>query len=243
MQSTNLTFLGHLDELRSRLLKSTLAVLVASVVMYSVSDKIISFLSRFAGKTVFISPTEAFSAYLKVALWGGLFVASPFVVYQVWRFIGVGLKSNEKRYVYIFAPTSFVLFIVGVVFGFTIIIRYGMEFLLSFRSDVLEPMISINKYISFVSSTSMAFGLVFQLPLILFFLAKLGLITPLFLSEKRRYAIVLIFLVAGTLTPGPDIFSQLSMAIPLMILYETGRILTIVACRKKNSQDGKKTDE
>ncbi|MFA5118984.1 MAG: twin-arginine translocase subunit TatC [Candidatus Omnitrophota bacterium] len=220
------TFFEHLDELRGRLIKSLAAVALGACVVYHFSDAILTVLAKPVGKLVFIDPTEAFIAYLKLSVWGGLFLASPFVIYHLWKFVGGGLKKSESRYVYMYAPASFLLFLLGASFGFFVIISFGMKFLLSFGSNFMAPMITISRYISFLGAMIVAFGLVFQLPLVMHFLTKLGVVTPEFLSAKRKYAMVCIFIAAGVLTPGPDIFSQLSMAVPLLILYEVGVILS-----------------
>lgn len=226
------SFIGHLEELRTRLLKSVLAIAVCSFAVYQFKEKILAVLAKPAGKLVFLSPTEAFVVYIKLAMWGGLFIASPIIIYQLWRFLSAGLKANEKKYVYCFMPVSFLLFAAGASFGFYVIIVYGMKFLLSFSTDFMAPMISVGRYVSFISSMLLAFGIVFQLPLVMFFLAKIRLVTPAFFSAKRKYAVVSIFITAGILTPGPDIFSQFAMAVPLLILYEAGILMARIAYRQ-----------
>jgi sec-independent protein translocase protein TatC len=229
------SFIEHLDELRGRLLKSLIAVIVCSIVVYNFGDAILAVLERPVGKLIYIGPSEAFITYIKVALWGGLFLASPICLYQLWCFIGSGLHENERRMVYSFIPVSFVLFIVGAVFGVFVILNFGMQFLLSFGAGVLTPMISVSKYVSFVGAMAAAFGVVFQLPLVMLLLTKTGLATPELFIKKRKIAIVLIFIAAGVLTPGPDLISQFSMAIPLLVLYEVGIVLSKLAYKSVSS--------
>lgn len=236
------SLIEHLEELRSRIFKAAAAVAACSVAVYCYSEKILAILASPVGKLVFLGPTEAFAVYLKISVWGGLFVASPVVIYQIWRFLSAGLKMNEKKYVYLFMPVSFLLFVAGVSFGFFVIISYGMKFLLSFGNDFLTPMISVSKYVSFISAMLLAFGIVFQLPLAMFFLAKIGLVTPSFLAAKRRYAVLGIFIAAGVLTPGPDVFSQMAMAVPLLVLYEVGVALSKFASFKMQHDLGKQVE-
>lgn len=233
MYNKDIPILAHIEELRSRLIKCAFCVLICGALVYHYNEIILAFVAKPVGKLVFIEPTEAFVTYVKVAFWGGLFLASPYCIFQIWRFVGAGLKPNEKRYAYLFFPASFLLFVIGAVFGFIVIISVGMRFLLSFGTNFMTPMISISKYVSFVGAMTLAFGIVFQLPLVMLLLTKIGLLTPSILSSKRRYVTVAIFIASGILTPSPDIFSQLAMAIPLLFLYEIGLILSKFEYRKK----------
>lgn len=233
MAEKDISFLQHIEELRSCLIKCALIVLICGAVVYYYNDAILAVLAKPAGKLVFIEPVEAFVTYIKVAFWGGLFLASPYCIFQIWRFVSFGLKPDEKRFAYLFLPVSFLLFVTGALFGFWIIINVGMHFLLSFGGSFMTPMLSISKYVSFVGAMTLAFGIVFQLPLVMLLLTKIGLLTPSVFASKRRYVIVAIFIAAGALTPGPDVFSQLAMAIPLLFLYEIGLILSKFAYKKK----------
>ncbi len=213
---------GHLDELRSRFLKSFIAVVIAACFFYPYVDSFLAFLIKPVGKVVFTSPADAFIVRLMLLICGGVVLALPVVIYQIWQFAAVGLKENEKKYIRFFAPASFVLFLAGCVFGYWIIIPVGMKFLLSFATDSIVPMITLPNYISFIVTLVLAFGLCFQLPLVLMFLAKIGIVTPAFLVQKRKHAIVLILIASAILTPSPDAISQVLMAGPLLVLYELG---------------------
>ena len=217
-----LPFGGHLDELRSRLIKSFIAVVVAACFFYPSVDRFLAFLIRPVGKVVFTSPADAFVVRLMLLICGGVVLALPVVVYQLWQFVAAGLKEDEKKYIRFFAPASFVLFVVGCVFGYWVIIPVGMKFLLSFATESIVPMITLPNYISFILTLVLAFGLCFQLPLVLMFLAKIGIVTPAFLVQKRKHAIVLILIASAVLTPSPDAVSQILMAGPLLVLYELG---------------------
>ncbi len=217
-----LSFWGHLDELRSRLLKSFIAVVVAACIFYPYVDSFLAFLIKPVGRVVFTSPADAFVVRLIVLISGGVVLALPVIIYQLWQFVATGLKENEKKYIRFFAPASFVLFVVGCVFGYWVIVPVGMKFLLSFSTESIIPMITLPNYISFIVSLVLAFGICFQLPLILMFLAKIGIVTPAFLVQKRKHAIVLILIASAVLTPSPDAVSQILMAGPLLVLYEIG---------------------
>jgi len=231
MQGEKLTLTEHLEELRARVIKSVIFLVICLVVVFNYVDKLIPFLIRPIGKLVFIAPQEAFVANIKIAFFGSLFLASPFILYQVWKFISTGLESSEKKYSLIFGPLSFLFFIVGISFGYFVIVPIGLKFLLGFASDFLSPMITISGYISFVGTLALTFGVVFQLPLLSAFLTKISIVTPKFLSSNRKHAIVIIFVVAAFLTP-PDVVTQVLMALPLIFLYELGIIFSRIAYRK-----------
>ena len=201
-----LVLAAHLEELRSRLLKIIIFLILASCLTYGFVDRIYESLIKPVGSLVFIAPQEAFVTRIKVALFTGAFLSLPFITYQIWKFISVGLKTKERKYILIFAPLSFLFFVLGAVFGYLVIVPIGIKFLLGFASDKVVPMITVSKYISFVIMLTLAFGIVFELPLGSLFLTKLGIVTPTFLSRKRRYAIVFIFILAAVLTP-PDVIT------------------------------------
>ena len=225
MLETKLTFTQHLEELRQRIIWSIVSVVICSVFIYAFTDKILVFLSRHAGRLVFIAPAEAFITSIKIAVFGGLYISSPFVLYQAWQFVSSGLGIKEKRGVLLAGFFSFVLFVLGSFLGYFAIVPIGLKFLMTFGTEYLTPMISVGKYVSFVLSLSFAFGIVFQLPLIVLFLTRMGVVTPEFLSARRKYAIVIIFIVAAIFTP-PDVVTQCLMAIPLLALYEISILLS-----------------
>lgn len=224
------SFLEHLEELRIRIIKSIIFTFLSAILIFSFNDKILPFIVRPAGSLVFIAPQEAFLTSIKIALFGGLYTASPFILYQIWQFVSVGLETSEKRYALIFGFFSFAFFILGTIFGYLVIVPIGMKFLIGFGSEFLVPMISVGKYVSFAMALSFAFGLVFQLPVVILFLTRIGIVTPAFLSEKRKYAIVVIFIVAAIFTP-PDVITQCLMALPLIALYELSIVLSRMMIR------------
>lgn len=231
MPEKKLTLVGHLDELRGRLIKSVICVVLCFVFLYAFVDSILLFLAKSVESLVFIAPQEAFIARIKVVFFAGLFLSSPFILYQAWRFISDGLNDNEKKYTLFFGPLSFVFFVVGSLFGYMVIVPVGIKFLLGFATESILPMISIQKYVSFVGGLTFIFGIIFELPLALLFLTKIGMVNPDMLVRRRKHAIVIIFISAAMLTP-PDAVTQLFMAIPLLALYEIGILFSKMTYKK-----------
>jgi len=216
-----MTIIEHLEELRRRLLIAIAALLVATAISWFFADQLLTFFIRPVGRVIFVGVTEAFFVRLKLALLAGVFLSLPAVLYQIWAFVGVGLTPPERRYALWLLPPALVLFVGGAIFALVAIIPIGVRFLLSYQvPGVLEPMISVGAYVSFLTAFMLAFGAVFELPIVLVFLAKLGLVTSAQLAAGRRYAIVAIVALAAVLTPGGDVFSQLLMAVPTYLLYE-----------------------
>ena len=215
----SLSIVGHLEELRRRIILCLVSVFVASFASFYFSGDILKFLSRPIEKLVFISPTEAFLIHIKIAMFAGLLVSLPVIIYQVWRFVAVGLMECERKRVFLYGPCSFLLFLAGAFFSFFVVVPIGLRFLLSFRMSDLEPMISVARYISFITRMVLVFGVVFQMPVVSIFLTRVGILTPKFLAEKRRYAILFVFIIAAILTP-PDVISQMLLGLPMILLYE-----------------------
>jgi sec-independent protein translocase protein TatC len=215
-----MTLIEHLEELRRRLLISVLAFAAGTVLSFLFVERVLTVLIRPVGRVVFTAPTEAFFIRLKVAALTGAFLSLPVILYQIWRFVSVGLTSTERRYTLSLLPVSLILFAAGGAFAFFAILPVGVRFLLSYQTETLVPMISIGAYTSFATAFVLAFGLVFQLPVVILFLARIGIVTPAALASGRRYALLGIVVLSAVLTPGGDIFSQLLMAVPTYLLYE-----------------------
>lgn len=221
-QEKVMPFLDHLEELRKRLIYSILSVVLLSMIAYFFSEHIMNFLLQpypKDEKLIFLAPTEGFIVHIKVAVFAGIIFSLPVIFYQLWHFVAPGLYKKERKYVPLIVFYSSFFFLVGASFCYFVIIRYGLNFLLSFGSDKLEPTIQIKEYLKFVTLLIMVFGIIFELPLLSFFLTKMGILTPEFMRSKRRYGIVLIFIFAAILTP-PDVVTQLFLAGPLILLYE-----------------------
>jgi len=215
-----MTVIEHLEELRMRLLISLAAFGVATGLSLLFVERILAVLLRPVGRVVFLAPTEAFFVRLKVAALSGVFLSLPVVLYQIWRFVSVGLTPTERRYTLSMLPAALVLFVAGGAFAFLVILPIGVRFLLSYQTENLVPMISIQAYTSFATAFVLAFGLLFQLPIVVLLLARLGIVTPAALAAGRRYALLAIVIASAVLTPGGDIVSQLLMAVPTYLLYE-----------------------
>ena len=226
-----ISFFDHIEELRSRLIKSVLAVAVGGCIFYLYIDRVLEAIVRPVGRVVFTAPGEAFVARILLTFIGGFFLALPVVLFQFWCFVAAGLKEDEIKYVRIFGPCSLFLFFLGGIFAYFVIIPISIHFLLSFSTPSIVPMITIKSYVSFVVTMLLAFGVVFELPLVLMFLTKIGVATPAFLVQKRKYAVVIILIVSAFITP-PDCVTQILMALPLIVLYEAGIIISKITYRK-----------
>jgi sec-independent protein translocase protein TatC len=237
------TFIEHLEELRKRLIISLIAVGIGFVISYIFSKEIFHLLMiplikvlPAGASMIFTSLPEAFFTYLKVALLAGIFVASPVVLYQIWLFVAPALYSHEKRYAIPFVIFSTLLFIGGASFGYFIVFPFGFKFFMSFATDFIQPAPKLKEYLSFCSMLLLAFGLVFELPLFIFFLSKLGVVDARMLSRNRRYVILGIFIIAAILTP-PDVVTQLMMAGPLLVLYEVSIWIAKIFGRKREEEE------
>jgi sec-independent protein translocase protein TatC len=225
MPQHKLTLEEHLEDLRRRLIVSLVIVVIATVFSYIFAKDLLAFLMRPVSNLVFISPTEVFLTYLKLALFGGIFLSIPVLLFEIWQFISSGLKKAERKYILIFGPFSVLLFLAGATFAYFIVLPLGIKFLLSFAPENVQPMISVANYISFATMFFLAFGMVFEVPLMVLFFTKVGLVTPAFLSKNRKYVILLIFVAAAIFTP-PDIVTQVLLAAPLLVLFEFSLLLS-----------------
>jgi len=226
-------FLDHLEELRGRIIKCLISIIVLSIVAYIFSEKLLDFVTRPIPEVYFMSPTEAFSTRIKLSLIAGIIVSVPVIFYHVWRFISPGLFSKEIKLIIPAVLASTVFFLIGAGFCFWLVLPVGIKFLMGFGTQKLKPMIQIKDYISFVSYMVLAFGAVFELPVISYFLGKMGIITSRTLTKGRKYALVAILVVSAAITPSPDVFSQLMLAGPLYFLYEVSIIVVRVTQKKK----------
>lgn len=219
----------HLDELRRRLIICVIGIGVGFLVSYYFSEKLFYVLMKpmIAAlpeggytKLVYTAPHEAFMTYFKVSLIAGTALAMPLLLFEAWRFIAPGLCRHEKVMAIPLLIFSTMFFAGGVLFAYFFVFPQAFQFFTSFSSDRLTPLISTREYLSFSAQFLLAFGLIFELPIFIFFLSKLGVVDASFLRRQRRYAILIIFIVAAVLTPTPDAFTQCLMAGPLLFLYE-----------------------
>jgi sec-independent protein translocase protein TatC len=235
-----MSFLDHLEEFRSRLIKCLVALLLLSIVAFFYSDKLIDFISKPLPGVYFMGPAEAVYVRMKIALIMGAIVSSPFILYQLWQFVVPGLLEKEVKVVFPLVFLSTISFLIGSSFAFFVVLPYMIKFLLSFGTDKLHPWIKIDDYLSFIGYTTLIFGVVFELPIISYFLGRIGLITSTTLRKGRRYAVVAIMIIAAFVTPTPDMFNMMLLAVPLYLLYEISIIVLLLSEKgKKKKEKGK----
>ena len=230
-----ISILGHLNELRSRFIKSLLALLVGTGISAVFTFRVLEFLKGPAGDTplVYIDPTEFITTYFKVALLGGFILAMPVVLFQMIMFAAPGLTPREKRYVLVSVPGIILSFAAGVVFAWFILIPPALNFLLNFGGDVAEANIRIGRYINLILALTLWVGLSFQTPLVMTLLSRLGVVKPDSFAKRRKLAIVGAFIAAAIFTPTFDPFNQTLLASPIIVLYEIGIWLSKLANRRR----------
>jgi sec-independent protein translocase protein TatC len=235
---------SHLEELKTRLIRILIAIGAGFGVCYLFKDWSFRIITRplvdampAQSSMIFTGLPEAFFIHMKIAFFASLFLTAPYTLFEIWRFISPGLYKNEKRLVFPFLFFSTILFIGGILFGYFIALPPAFRFFVSFSTDFLKPMISFREYLSLTLKFLLAFGLCFEMPVFMFFLAKIGVVNAKMLSKNRRYAILIIFIVAAILTPSPDAISQVLMALPLMVLYEVSIILVKFAQKSKSAPE------
>jgi len=236
-------FTGHLEELQRRLIICFVAVGIGFVLSYGFKEKLFQILTRplisvmkTGDKLIFTGLPEAFFTYLKVAFLSGIILATPIIFYEFWMFVAPGLYNKEKRLMFPIVFLSTLFFVGGSFFGYFIVFPYGFKFFLGFASEIIQPLPSMREYLSFASKLLLAFGLVFELPLVITFLAKLGMVSVSFLKKNRKYALLLFFVGAAILTP-PDVVTQVMMALPLMVLYEISIVGARIFGKKPSEKD------
>ena len=242
-------FTSHLDELRKRLIRILIAVGIGFVACWYFREWLFQVITAPLVKVlpqnshmIYTSLPEAFFNYMKISFYASLFLTSPFTLYQLWKFVSPGLYPTEKKYVAPFVISSTILFIGGVLFGYYLALPPAYSFFVEFSSDFLKPMFSLKEYLSLSLKLLLAFGLSFELPVFIFFMAKIGIVSSKTLAKQRRYAILVIFIAAAVLTPSPDAVTQIIMAIPLMILYEFSIFIARFAEKKHPEADDTKED-
>lgn len=236
-------FTAHLEELRSRLIKCVIAVGVCFVISYFFKVQIFHVLTlplinalQSGDHLIYTNLPEAFFTFLKAAFICALMLASPVILYQFWMFTAPGLYDKEKRLLVPILLLSVLFFVGGALFGYFVVFPFGFEFFLSFASDTIRPMPSMKEYLGFASKLLLAFGLVFELPLVITFLARLGIVSVAVLKKFRKYTILGIFMVSAMLTP-PDFVTQIFMALPMILLYELSIVSARIFGRKKKQDD------
>lgn len=227
-------FMAHLFELRRRLTIAASSWLAAFVVCYYFSEKLFLFISQplrdalpTGSKVVFLSPVEPFFTYMKIAAVAAVLVALPVILWQIWGFISPGLYKNEKRFALPFVASAYCSFIAGAYFGFTWIfpLIFSVLMTMGLAGGEVTAMISMGEYFSIAWKLLLAFGAIFETPIVILIFARMGVVDAPWLAAKRKYFVIVAFIIAGIATPGPDVFSQAALAIPFVILYEVGIVL------------------
>ena len=244
LHARSMPLLAHLEELRKRIIFSVLGVLVGFISCWSFADRIFALMQQpiigalrhhgIGGGLVYLNPTEPFNLYLEVALVGGLFVASPFVFYQLWLFIAPGLYRKERRYVMPFLLSTVGLFIAGGLFGYKMVYPASLDFLIGYGQR-FQPMITIGEYTKLFVTIIVGLGLIFEMPILVFFLALMRLITARWMWRNLRYSVLVIFIIAAIVTPTPDILNMCLFATPMIALYaiSIGVAWMVSATRKR----------
>ncbi len=228
----SMSLIAHLTELRSRIIKCLVATGLGSVIGYYYIQEIMHYITLPAGKLYYMQPAEAFFTYLKVACVAGFLLALPIIFWQVWRFFLPALTTRERMVLGIVVPTSVVLFFCGLAFSFFLVLPAGIKFFLGFGNTELEALLSVDKYFDFVIMFVLPFGFIFELPLVITILGKMGLITSAFLKKYQRIIIFLSFVVGALITPTPDVFTQSMIALPIIVLYEVGYFIVRYILRR-----------
>jgi len=227
-----MSFLEHLEELRKRLLVSVIAIFAAFLLCWNFADRIFAKiqepLTKFlphGDKLAYTKLTDPFFLYMKVAFFAGLFLAAPVILLQLWLFIAPGLYKTERKYAAPFIIFASAFFILGGYFGYRVLLPGTCNFFVE-TGKQFKQMITINEYFSFASTIVLASGLVFETPILIFFLARLGIVTPAFLLQKFKFAVVLAFIISAVVTPTPDMVTQTFLAVPMIALYALGILIT-----------------
>jgi sec-independent protein translocase protein TatC len=251
MNDERMPLSGHLEELRRKLIISGVAWLVAFLACYTYSEKLFALIAdpvRLAlppgTSLVFLTATEPFFTYLKISALAGLLVSLPVILWQIWSFIAPGLYQNEKRYVIPFVFASTLCFGCGAFFGYSYVFPMAFKVLIEFgtSSGDLSAMLSMGSYLSLSSKLLLAFGLVFELPVVIFFLARMGIVDYKMLGRNRKFALLAAFVIGAILTP-PDVFSQTALALPFIVLYEIGIIVARIFGKRRDETVEENTSE
>ena len=245
-EENKIPFTEHLGELRDRLIRCFFAVGLGFVIAYYFKEKIFAVLTAplisamgQGSKMIFTGLPEAFFTYLKVSLLAGLIIALPVIFYEFWMFISPGLYRKERKFLIPVVLLSIIFFVIGASFGYFVVFPFGFKFFLGFSTESIKAMPSMKEYLGFASKMLLAFGLVFELPLVITFLSRMGIVSVDFLRKNRKYAILIIFTVSAILTP-PDVATQIMMAGPLMILFEISIIGARIFQKKKKETEEEK---
>lgn len=224
----DMTLTEHLQELRGCLIKSIAALILGTGCSIYFLQDIMDILTAAAKELYYMRPAEAFMIYMKVALLSGLILSSPFILYELYSFVRPALTLRERRFTLICIPLSLVLFITGMLFSYSFVFPRGLEFFLGFAAGKVNPLISMESYLDFMLMLVVPFGFAFNVPVVLTMLAYLNIVSAKMLMKYQRHVILVAFIIAGVITPTPDIITQTLLAVPLILLYEVS--IVIIKC-------------
>lgn len=238
-----MSFLDHLEELRKRIIHSLIAVAVALLASFSFADNIFKVITvpirQTGAEMIALKPTEPFNVQLKLALIAAVFLSAPFILAQVWLFISPGLYKHERRYAAPFVIFSSLLFVVGGLFGYFIAFPFALQFLMNQAKLIdIVPRISADEYVHLFFVIELGLGIVFEIPAVIFVLARMGLVTAGFLLKNTRYAILIAFVIAAIITPTTDMMNMMMMAVPMIALYLLGVVIAFVFGKKRRKEPG-----
>ena len=258
MKENKMPLTTHLADLRKRIFISLIAVLIGFVAAFAYSEELFRFLTfplrynilisisspfvqlveknvKNNPSLVFLAPAEAFWMHMKISMIAALIASLPVIFLQLWKFVSPGLLHKEKKYVVPFVFITTVFFLLGAAYCFFLVLPFAMGFLLTYKTESMTPMISVGNYVDFCLKFILAFGAIFELPIAIIFFTRMGFVTPKTLAKHRKYAILSAFIVAAILTPTPDVFNQTLMAVPMIVLYEVGILVSRIFVRSKTS--------
>jgi len=228
----NMSLIAHLEELRRRIIWALAAIAVGSGICWYFIDEIMHYIALPAGKLYYMQPGEAFFTYIKIAIFAGFLLALPVVFYEIWRFSLPALTIRERTVLALVVPSSVLLFFAGLAFSFFLVMPAAIGFFMNFGGVDIQPLLSIDKYFDFVIAFILPFGAIFEVPLVIVIMAKMGLVTSNFLWRKQRIVIFMSFVVGAIISPTPDIFTQSMIAVPLLLLYEAAYLIVRFILRK-----------
>lgn len=233
--TNRMSIIGHLYEMRNRLVKAVAVIIVATALAFIFAEQIFDILKLPAGdiNLIFIEMVEMLSTYFKVSLAAGFIISMPYLVYHLFAFVSPALTAKEKRYIYMMLPAVTVMFFAGIAFAYFIALPPALNFLLTFGEGIATAEIRVGNYVSIVTRMLVAIGLVFETPVIIMFLARMGLVTPKWLAARRKLWVVLAFVLAAIITPTFDPINQSIIAVPLIILLELSIWLAKLVYKKK----------
>jgi sec-independent protein translocase protein TatC len=237
-----MSFFEHLNELRKRLIYALGAIGIGMVIGVTVSEKVFGFIARpmqaalrgahLEDKLVYTSPTGVLNLLITLGLYLGIVIASPVVLYQVWLFVAPGLYRHERRAVFTFLLSSVSLFLAGIAFGYFVMLPYILKFLIGFQGP-FKPLISINEYFDLILIVLLGLGVIFEMPILIFFLSLFGIVTPRFLWKNFRYAMLIITILAAIVTPTPDAMTMIIFMAPMVLLYFVGMLVSYAVVRRR----------